>query len=1814
MAWKTKGMNQDFSVSALKNDHFFENKNLRLSTKEDNTLMSWVNERGTKEVTIIDADSEEDALMTIEGHTVGTAVLNDYLVLFTTSYTGEDVNTLKTDRIYRLKIHDLDKAKFEGVLLFQGALNLSTKYPLETLVSYEVEHVQKVYWTDGRNQPRLINIADDSRVKLDRWAGSDYDGIASFFDFVPAVKYGETFNITQHISSSGIFAPGVIQYCFTYINKYGQETNIIDTSPLYYLTYADRGAAADETNVTCSFDIIVSNVDANYDYVRLYSIQWSSLNGTQLVKQLVDLVINEYKEDEIESVIEYDRGNYSNWTLPVDSDGNKIYTAAIKNGTCDIVFEDNPKGYKGNLFFDTIGFSNATTYSNLQNRDGNIILQSIIDDERYRSLIVIDKYYAYVDFSKEGLLYRELRNNAHAQGLHYGIGILAGGSPVFFDEAGDWKAVYSYVDRCWYFTCRPIFCNEHPGLTTYKHVRYVDNGTAGFPIDYWKLLYIGGKEISALTMAEKSQTLFLGNITERNLKVDDIQYYYDNLREGKIENKTLNIEFKNGYVTESDDEKTYFKAFDMPEPSGLYPYELETKENQRKISTFKGGETYRFGFQLQKTTGEWSDPIFLNDVANDKYPVTALYDRLIKLVYAEATIPIPSDVVKTSLYKRIRPVIVYPNIQDRTILCQGILNPTVFNAKCRAEGMYPFSQSSWYFRPFMVNTDDDVDFSRLTYKCTKTEHNNSTDYNSGLPDNLLSDDITTAYILVVRTFRSDVIAYLRNEGEITFRKYLGSSTTASETRTHSFYGILRVGTVTDGSLGDAQVYAFLSSTPWKPDTFNTQHGYYDRDLEPGESQDAVCAGSAANNGLWYYWLYDHDTEDEKAYQVPAYHWLIFDSKYNVVDAPNGYVFKCSDLFKDYSVTFHAAWQTIGKAGESVEFNHYHPLLAQDDIVSLYDSASGIQSIDSRKKYQIEIMGSHNSYKDWKSKPTRTDTAYKDSNTEFFIDQSIVTFHSPDIEFDTSVQLWKEEDIKLRIVGAVPITGTKSNHSIIITGKMLETNHSENKGGNVNYNYGKGETKFNVYYPNINPSGGKRLVAAALWNDVAVKYIDEDKYGNTRSSNYTIDYIIHPWHRDTTLTNDFSREDVASQLKWKKESNLLFSYNTEYLNSADFIQFSNIESKIMLTENSHVSNYKLKRQLSTMSSINYYPNVDTVLYNKDSYLAMTENDMYPDVTDINEEKVSDYLVNGPISMKYKSTSHAILALGEGDSYRIRSVGVLPYCSEPNNISIGKIDEDLLTGGKSFWGDTVKFYQDGIDTGNMFKQNDVHVPHNLLWIGEIVKEPKNRFGGNTKDALRNNIWTIAGDTVDLSDSGSVTLQWTDGDTYYQRYDCLKTYAFTQEDPNQIVEILSFMCETHINIDGRCDKFRGEDKNYSMRPDIFNTMNYVYSQQNNFFPNQKTDTEDWKGDLTYPNRAWFSMTHTSGADVDNWTNVVLSSAVEFDGDKGGLNAIRRLNDTLIAFQDTGISQILYNEQMQISTKEGVPIEVSNSGKVQGVRYFSDTVGCSNRWSTVTTPSGIYFMDSENKNIYLFNGQLKDIGVALGFDVWCKNKIKAGKNWSPIDFDEDFVSYYDPINQEVLFIDSEEALAYSEKIVSFTSFYDYGNTPYFCTVKDASIWVKPDADNTKLWLHQQGEYCNFFGENKDYYTVLIANDNPTQDKIFTNLEFRACIEGKEEDANTHNKDLSTLPFDTIEAWNEYQKGKLYLKDMKGHTSMKHYWQKDTSLKRKFRMWRCDIPRDGRDRMRNPWLYVKLHKDAATPGNFLDKMELHDFILTYFS
>lgn len=862
---------------------------------------------------------------------------------------------------------------------------------------------------------------------------------------------------------------------------------------------------------------------------------------------------------------------------------------------------------------------------------------------------------------------------------------------------------------------------------------------------------------------------------------------------------------------------------------------------------------------------------------------------------------------------------------------------------------------------------------------------------------------------------------------------------------------------------------------------------------------------------------------------------------------------------------------------------------------------------------------------------------------YYVDQSILTMHSPEVEFDTTIQNIDTSNLKMRIVGVIPITSNISDIDIQTSTPTINPKsiglYKETIGNN-----------------NLSYHGYKSLISGAFWIDSLVKtngdFIGSKNTEDASDEKYQRAFMIYPWHRNGSLNNegvlDTTTDKVSrsSYLKNKKMSNLKYSAFTKYFNTPwlaetyDTLHNGITEVQVFNSDTDMLIKIPEPKN-SNIGTLNYYGNVDQVvtssrfdfeysttpLYsasNSDDviYATLNKDNGYPIIetqpsVDKENNNMHNYFSNlgavvnslsedvtmygtDPISIKYKSTPHLVFAMNytndgrqvilPGNRFKDYSGDVLR--SNDENILKSKpffwnrdLKENVVTSDGVYQDIIPEFISDLLNSDKGFAYN-----YGYLYLAELYNDNViNRFGGTSYEAFENNRWIPAGEPVSITKDKSETIEFIDGDTFFQRYDCLKTYPYTLDDTNSIVEIVSFMCETRVNIDGRYDRNRGQNSNLVMNPSIFNLINPVYSQKNTFFSYRGINPERFK--ISYfPNTITWTKEKQASSLVDSWTNITLASTLELDGSKGNIVSLNTFNNEIYCFQDNGISNILYNSRVMIPTSDGTPIEISNGLKVDGKKYISD-IGCNNKWSIAESPSGIYFIDSTTKGIYLFNGQLSCLTEKLGMSSWIGN-YKYDNSWIPSKFNN-FVSFYDKTNGDVYFVNKYECLCYSEGLGQFTSFMDYNEVPAMFNINDKFYSLK----HNKLWEQFAGDYNMFYGEYKPFSITIISNQDEPNDKIFDNIEFRS----DSWDKNNNLLDFDT--FDTLNVWNEYQNGELALYINSN---------KPSTLKKKYRVWRANIPRDisnNRDRIRNTWAYIKLTKNTTNKN----RTELHDLVVKYF-
>lgn len=1301
-----------------------------------------------------------------------------------------------------------------------------------------------------------------------------------------------------------------------------------------------------------------------------------------------------------------------------------------------------------------------------------------------------------------------------------------------------------------------------------ESIIYVDNGESGSTVDPTELLYIGGESIIPSTMTQKDNTLFLGNIKLSN----------------KVVSKEVRDLLRNCSVSF---QSRFLQRFSYP--SGTYPYKNQLGES-KSITGFHSNEWYRFGVQFQYKSGKWSEPVFICDKKNGPtedtpqqtvYPtIRAGYSRYISI--PQATTYLNSSIIEKAVelgFVRARGVVVFPALSDSEVKCQGILCPTVYNIEDRYKNG-PYAQSSWFSRP------------NLAFDIRNTLH---ADYYFIMNSHSGLDGVAVG----------DIYTYGDGPFRIKLRFEGLDSNSKPKWKMTGMPGIIpNEGTLTK---------------------------------ETGNGPDTITY-----SGLQTVYLADY-TDLFSFSNTPN-----INSKAAVITLDNSLVVE-SDGTKTYL-------DTINK-GAWAEFRHNYPIPSNWERNAEIQCIAGTPTLPNNVKDMNEGDISY----------------WVNNNKEYFaIDQSILTLHSPDIEFGDNLKNMDTTNLKLRIVGRVSMTSTSSDIDI------------QTDGGPISINYG-GKYIEKIGTQNLDIHGLKSLITAPMYIDAGVTYRQKPIFHQIKTS--LVGYFVYPWERSGSLNNDTTpTEDNITRtavLTKKKLSNLKFCAYTSYLNTPwyaevkDDINHNGI-SGVAVFNSDDISVVKIPSQYSNGPDINYYGNVDKVVvptkieeeYNirysaasyyrggfnnssiytdgkefKSIYYADPSEKLnrvngYPivvtavDGTDsvgsnsninlhstfsgvgvplssfrINNAKVSDdepMYGSDPVSLKYKSTPHAVLALKQ--TYDHRQL-ILPTVSNKGNL-VNNVSESV--NGYPWDRNLIGVYQDSIlslDYSGIDKENfDLY---GFLWLAELYSDTvENRFGGNTEEAFENNLWLPSGDPVslveyndkgDITPKSSVSISYTEGDTFFQRYDCLKTYPYTLEDQNSVVEIVSFMCETKINIDGRYDKNRGQTNNLVMTPQNFNLVNNVYSQKNNFFNYRGLNYNKYSLDY-FPNTITWSKEKQSGAEIDTWTNITMASTLELDGDKGEIVSLNTFNNEIFCFQKQGLSNILFNSRVQIPSSDGVPIEITNGLKVSGKRYISNTVGCNNKWSIAESPSGLYFIDNITNSIYLFNGQLNSLSDKLGFRQWVGENNSLDK-WTPEGYNN-FVSFYDKNNDDVYFVNKDTALTYSEMLGQFTSFMDYGSTPFMFNIDNDFYAIK----DGHIWEQFAGDYNMFYGEYKPYSITWVANQDEPYNKIFNNLDYRAdhwtIDENGNEVLDTENS------FDLLEVWTEYQKGVLPLVNTKG---------KPSSIKRKFRVWRTNIPRfntdwngikaNGRDRISNPWAFVKLSKE----GENTDRMELHDVIVHYF-
>ena len=1252
-------------------------------------------------------------------------------------------------------------------------------------------------------------------------------------------------------------------------------------------------------------------------------------------------------------------------------------------------------------------------------------------------------------------------------------------------------------------------------LDTLKPLKVIDTGTEGSIADPTKLLYIGGRDIIAKCMTTKDNTLFFGNIELNNADSDFRDYIDKHVGEITLE-KDIPI-YDTAIPENFKDTSTY--------------YLNNTRLDEGYNAGFKANESYRIGIQAQLSNGTWTPPVYLfDDVLTDKYPTITYGEKNLpeRLIQYSAEVKIPTDVVRDlkGKVKKVRLCGVFPRAFERDVICQGILNPTVYNGVSRSQNA-PFVQASWFFRPSMVGEfkpavggafGGNIEFRHN--QSLATYHSGAEIQSmrvSGAIDSFRSParDTTNFYIdNNIITLNSPDIEFDANLMHITWDntklKILGYI------ELDSIYGDMSLQTSTPRVAPGAA--GFKSGITGYPsdvqDEFRTNGGLV---TIPAYEDGVLNDKHETVSRLELYQVYpfhrtgslnnDINREDNSARSSVLSKKIIsnlkFFNKFTDITLTDGTKHPIMDI--DTPQIFSSNEVSILK----MKVGYLYRTL--DDV---YIDATYQGNVDTLLSPNEEYLIHGNGFQGVSFNASKEPIRMKYKSSPHIVFQLL----SPESR-DRNTQTLLPRHINTPTPGGLHPNETIYPDWIIKSSPYDKATDAEIFESNEAYSGLISRMGYDFYNSKEGPIPGKdEMVDYKGDKNIYARYIDA--LGNE---------IRGVGNIELTGTTDGSTSGTIYEFKLNDPDKI---YEIE---PGTTIKIGEVFTESMLGD----------------------------LYLEDEY-TRTENEV---VT-----KVSKYVL-------VDSLGGLIIPSRPTGGTASGSIGTAPH----------RVFHIQSTFGSE--ADKIKPY---------------------LLLAELIREqdPNTKFGGKSEQALMSNLWIPISDPKSLDEvnnTGELSLLCKYGDTWYSRYDCLKTYPFTKEDINQIVEIGSFMCETRVNLDGRWDRNKGNLSNLQASPENFNLLNEVYTQKDNFFNYRILDKDHYKNSK-FSNQITWSLEKVPVNEVDLWTNVNVANTLDLDGEKDEITALVTWNEQLLCFQKKALNQILFNNRVQIPTSDGVPIEISNGYKVDGSRVFSSNIGCDDKNSIITTPQGVYFIDSNTDAIYLFNGQLTNLSDSKGMNWW----VKQGniKNvWKPISYNYQALNgiraFYDSKYGDVYFTpgptDAEiqpDALCYSEKLGQFVSLMSYGGTQAMFNFADGFYSLRRDNNNLKLYQNNVGEYNNFYGEYKGWDFSFISNENPTYTKIFDTIELRA------DHYQTYNTEelLNDCPMTFIKVSNEYQQADDTLDNK--------------NMRKKFRVWRGTIPRNNgtRQRIRNPWAMITLgwtpYKDY--PEYNTRKAVIHDVSVKY--
>lgn len=1701
-----QGINRDLAKSRTQNNLYYDANNIKLTPVEDQSFGTVSNADGNKfevsfpvpQITksqklitygdkeLTYTNQEIDNMKPVGGaqKILGHAETTKGAIIFTTDSAGVDC-------IW--EIDDLDKEDFELELLYIRNMELTINNPIQALFNYENELIQKIYWVDGKNFLRFINIKQSIANGFDQ----------ELIDLpVSSINSRSTVDISKPTvedgRGGGVHTAGVIQYGYTLYNLNGAETALSPLSDLFPLDKGDGEGGGDVNETVGAMPIvIIEDIDVKYTFIKVFSVKYTEYNGVPSITLIYDGNI----------------GNYNRFTLN-DTGTKNLGTL----GSAEFLFLGaDPIKPKHIASKDNILFAANNT---------SVAYKLDIDTRAY-------------SFNKAGSS-AEIYSNV----VYNGIGdIPYTGDKIDVDVTG-----YE-VDED--FDCINLDFDEF---------RYLDSGTTGTP---------GAPVLDAATfngIIQHADTVTISGPTSSNTS-KSISVTCD---QNNVNPTYYDIELNPGIGQDNKIQATvngeFYCSFQADESTTT----ISGVSGTAKVSSFRGFiqvfSNINSNVVIREELMDSDKFLFFDTIFGGSVSLNAgeAYKCILRLGvhYSNDSCPYQSyDSASTGGYGGDGPYVG----PDET----GFTTTATLDVEYEGYNTYLAERAERNVLLPLVATAGETNITDGKYVSSYVGTVDTT-VNITVNQGGLQQQNTDLYSLGL--FRNGTLIdsqslKLVNSGIIQRVFYFKNVAV-------NFQDIIDVRMVNTKFVADGK------SGPLVTDDLNLSiSGDF-------TMVQAVSSGSNGEGGTGKYLSYELTRTHKDNLGLPLKQAKFFKDNeiYRI-----GVVF-----FNSIGQASEAKWIADFKAPEGNLEGQYNTLKVVFNA-AFYEYINTLDENDIPTNYTIVRALRY---------PTDKTIISQGMLTGMFVQDYTADKDTTDTYEKRAAK--NSELIKLPI----PMTRGYGNGKEVQNSyfPVFPTKHNITMNQSKLEDSSRGDSRGFDQRPN-------GVIIDEIYSD------DSKDHRRQQSWQYTKLFQMHSPEtafRMQVVTTDKDKLHILGYMKrntWKA-----WEYNVKTDTFGPHL--SNKEKQSELGENANFYPYAIGgygvigpsfRSWESGESRDEYTaagytdtrkpaNFARRMHINKTFLPLIrpnqelEYEIYnrPEVTEVGQSVIN---YNNDTAMQYANKLTFAVSdvkqqenageIGGGGTEAPQINSILSEGNRCLTMALG--DSDLESEDRKGLDDV--YYDIGTGEWDVELFGEIRKEKSYIYSGAI-------YGGYDVSSRSRTEYVSIGDVVD-AEQPTIIIN-SPGDTFVQTFKntrLTRSAGSTYAQENMcIVETLEYLVESTVNLEERNDtSLRGWD--YSVDPSSEEGVKYntVYSTDSTL-KSYTSDNLKIREVTKAETEIIASKTKIPGEFVDNWADFLPNEVQYLDGKHGPINSLVSHFDQLYGFQDFAVAAIAVNPRVQTQGADGITIELGTGQVLHDYHYISTKIGSINKWGIVSTNSGLYFLDANNKQLQKLQPTkgIETISDAKGLHAFLHNNLDRDElRVDNPGTGKGVVLGYDSVNGDIftsVLGTKEFTLSYNEKLGTFTSFYDFIPTRFI--TKGDRIFTVPKSYNSSIYGHNGGNYQEYYGEKFDSnITMLVNTEEPNADKVFNSIEF-------ESETYLDGEDQSESTIDSIEAWTSYQHSEVLPLAL------------NKNLKRRFRTWKALIPREAssRARLRDKWLYLKVGFKPDTN----QKLILHDIIVKH--